>query len=38
MTIIQAVLAYLLECHPELLAYLKVEEWKYRDTQLGLQN
>ncbi|MBA7711828.1 hypothetical protein ES703_120794 [subsurface metagenome] len=38
MTIMQIVLAYLLECHPELLAYQKVEDWKYKDPQLGLQN
>lgn len=38
MTVMQAVLVYLLETHPELLAYLKIEETKYLDPQLGLQN
>ncbi len=38
MTVMQAVLVYLLECHPELLAYLRVDETHYIDPQKGYQN
>lgn len=38
MTIMNFALAYLLKYHPELFAYLKIEETKYLDPQQGLQN